>query len=48
MDKQINKVKKRIKSAQSDLKKGRKDTDKLLQMDKKFDAKLEKCKIIRK
>jgi len=36
MDKQINKVKK-------DLKKGEKDTNKLLKMDKKFDKKLEKC-----
>jgi hypothetical protein len=36
MDKQINKVKK-------DLKSGLKDTKTLLKMDKKFDAKLAKC-----
>ncbi len=36
MDKQIKKVKK-------DLKKGEKDTNKLMQMDKAFDKKLEKC-----
>lgn len=36
MDKLINKVKR-------DLDKGEKDTKTLLKMDKKFDAKLEKC-----
>lgn len=41
MDKQINKIKK-------DLKKGQKDTNKLLKMDKKFDAKLDKCKMMKK
>lgn len=41
MDKQIKKV-------QKDIKKGEKDTKQLLKMDKKFDKKLEKCKIIKK
>ncbi len=36
MDKQIKKVKK-------DLKKGEKDTNKLLKMDKAFDKKIEDC-----
>lgn len=41
MDKAINKVKK-------DLKKGVKDTNKLLKMDKKFDSKLERCGMMSK
>lgn len=41
MDKQINKVKK-------DLKKGMKDTKKLLKMDKFFDRKIEKAEKIEK
>jgi hypothetical protein len=41
MDKQIHKIEK-------DLKKGTRDTKKLLQMDKKFDKKLEKCGITEK
>jgi predicted RNA-binding Zn-ribbon protein involved in translation (DUF1610 family) len=41
MDKQIKKVQKDIKSG--DKKKGVKDAAKLMKMDKKFDAKLEKC-----
>ena len=43
MDKQINKVKRDIKQGESKLKKGDKDVKTLLKMDKKFDAKLEKC-----
>lgn len=37
MDKQINKVKKDVKHAESNLKKGDKDIKKLLKMDKVFD-----------
>ncbi len=43
MDKQILKVKKQEKKAQSSIKKSLKETDTLLKMDKKFDAKLRKC-----
>jgi hypothetical protein len=43
VDKQINKVKRDVKSGEKNLKKGEKDIKKLLRMDKKFDAKLEKC-----
>jgi hypothetical protein len=45
MDKQINKIKKHEKVATAQLKKGLKDTDKLLKMDKKFDKKLKKAGI---
>ncbi len=41
MDKQIKKVKRDIDKG--DKKKGEKDVKKLLKMDKKFDARLEKC-----
>ncbi len=41
MDKQINKVKKDVQK--NDKSKAKKDIKKLLKMDKKFDAKLEKC-----
>jgi hypothetical protein len=41
MDDQIKKVKKDIKAR--DKRKGVKDVNKLLKMDKKFDAKLDKC-----
>lgn len=41
MDEQIKKVKKDIDKGNK--KKGEKDVKKLLKMDKKFDAKLEKC-----
>jgi len=43
MDKQINKVKKDIEKGNKT--KGEKDVKKLLKMDKKFDAKLDKCDI---
>lgn len=43
MDKQINKVKKDVEK--NDKPKAKKDIKKLLKMDKKFDAKLEKCGI---
>lgn len=47
MDKQINKVKKDVQK--KDLKKAKKDIGTLLKMDKKFDAKLEKCdKVMKK
>ena len=48
MDKQINKVKRDIKQGESKLKKGDKDVKTLLKMDKKFDAKLEKCGAMKK
>lgn len=41
MDKQISKVRKDI--VKGDKKKAKKDISKLMKMDKKFDAKLEKC-----
>lgn len=41
MDKQINKVKKDV--MKNDKPKAKKDIKKLMKMDKKFDAKLEKC-----
>lgn len=41
MDKQINKVKADVKSGK--IKMAKKDLGKLSKMDKKFDAKLEKC-----
>jgi hypothetical protein len=43
MDKQINKVKRDVEH--NDKPKAKKDIKKLLKMDKKFDAKLEKCGI---
>ena len=46
MDSQIRKVKKDIKKG--DKKKGEKDVAKLLKMDKKFDAKLDKCDMMMK
>jgi hypothetical protein len=41
MDKQINKVKKDVEK--NDNPKAKKDIGKLLKMDKKFDAKIDKC-----
>ena len=41
MDKQINKVKRDVEK--NNKPKAKKDIKKLLKMDKKFDAKLEKC-----
>ena len=41
MDKQINKIKRDVEK--NDKPKAKKDIKKLLKMDKKFDAKLEKC-----
>lgn len=41
MDKQINKVKRDVEK--NDKPKAKKDISKLLKMDHKFDAKLEKC-----
>ena len=46
MDKQINKVKKDVEVGNK--KKAKKDIGKLLKMDKKFDAKLEKCDKMKK
>lgn len=46
MDRAINKVKKDIQK--NDKQKALKDTGKLLKLDKKFDAKLEKAGIVKK
>lgn len=43
MDKQIHKVEKDVNKGNK--KKAKKDINKLLKMDKKFDARLEKCGI---
>lgn len=48
MDKQINKIKRSEEKIQKNVRKGIRDTDTLLKMDKKFDKKLEMCSKMKK
>ena len=48
MDQQINRVKRKVKAAEKDLKRGDKEISKLLKMDHKFDKELDQCHTMKK